>query len=173
MTTFRSPPALGIYGYVDLVINNSLIYIRCLNQLTLDVNIPSIMPVMITANSPIAAQSSAYSITVTFTVPHPATFDLQIDLPSDTNYITAPGTCTPACAVTNFAADGSQVVITVTNPNPNSATIFSATYILSTFKNRRYVGTGTNLNFTTLAASKIITQQSALLSISAPNLLVG
>ena len=116
------------------------------------------MPVAITANNPSAAQSSSYSVTVTYTVPHPAIFDLQIDIPSDTAYVTAPGTCAPGCAVTNFAANGSQVVITINNPNPNLSMIFSTTYVVSAFKNRRYVGTGTSFNFTTMAASQIVTQ---------------
>lgn len=173
MTTFCSPPALGTYNYVNLAITNSLVYIQCLNQLTLDVNIPSTMPVTIIANDPVTAQPSAYSITVTYTVPHPATFDLQIDIPSDTSYITTVGSCTPSCLVKTFNADGSQVIITISNPNPNSATIFSATYVLSSFNNRRFVGSGSSFKFTTISSSKIITQQSALLTINAPNLLIG
>ena len=96
-----------------------------MNQLSIIVNIPSTMPVAITAISPTTAQLSSYNITVTYTVPHPALFYLSIDLPTDTTYVTAVGTCSPGCAVSSFSSNGSSITLSINNPNPNSPTIFT------------------------------------------------
>jgi hypothetical protein len=174
--SFRSPALLNTYYYVNLQINNTVPYIQCLNQLTINVNIPSTMPANIFALTPTTAQQSSYNITITYTVPHPATFYLSVDLPSDTTYVGAVGLCSPNCSVSGFTSNGSQVTLSINNPNPNSDTIFTQSLTVSTFINRRFVGTGTSANITTYVNSSItglITKQSALIAITSPGLLIG
>ena len=174
--TFRSPALLNTYYYVNLQINNTVPYIQCLNQLTINVNISSTMPASIVALTPTTAQQSSYNITLTYTVPHPATFYLSIDLPSDTTYVAAVGLCSPNCSVSGFASNGSQVTLAINNPNPNSTTIFTQTYTVSTFINRRFVAAGASANITTFVnttTAGVITKQSALIAITSPGLLVG
>jgi len=174
--SFRSPSLLNTYYYVNLIINNTVPYIQCLNQLSVNVNIPSTMPVGIVALTPTTAQQSSYNITITYTVPHPGMFYLSIDLPSDTTYVAAVGLCSPNCSVSGFTSNGSQVTLTINNPNANSTIIFTQTYTVSTFVNRRFVAAGTAANISTFISNSttgVITKQSALISITSPGLLIG
>jgi hypothetical protein len=125
MVEFKSPAILNTYNYVNWIINNTVNYIECVNQLSINVNVPSTMPISIVAVVPTTAQPSEYKLTVTYTVPHPALFYLCIDLPADTTYVTAVGTCTPSCSVSSFSSNGSRVTVSINNPNPNSSTIFT------------------------------------------------
>lgn len=118
---------------------------------------------------------SSYTLSLTYTVPHPALFDLVVDIPSDTTYLTTtPGTCTPNCFISSFNSNGSQLTLSITNLFPNSTTIFTASYTIGTLSNRRYISTtGPAFNLTTSVSSSIITKQSTTASITVPSLLTG
>ena len=133
------------------------------------------MPVSITPLNPTASALTTYSLFLSFTIPHPNTFHIQIDLPSDTTFSISNSSCSPNCIITSTNPNNSQVVLSVTNSNPNTTSLFTETYTIGMFNNRRYVGIGSSINVTTyeIISTNIITMSSATVDVSTPNILTG
>ena len=133
------------------------------------------MPMTLTSDNPTVSAVTTFTLTISYTVPHPATFSLQIDIPSDTSFMISNISCSSNCLVSSTIANGSQLTLTITNPNPNSTSLFTETYSIGAFKNRRFVGIGSPVNITTYVASisNVITISSSSVDVTAPNILTG
>ena len=130
------------------------------------------MPARLTPTNSMTGASSGYTIEMTVTVPHPTSFLLIINLPSDISFSTSGASCTGNCSGSitsnNFTSFQFQV------DNNLNTTGHNLTFVLgSTFTNPRAIGRSADWTLTTsnIAPTSIITISTAAPTISLPNLL--
>lgn len=91
----KTPSNIATYSFVKLIVtNNSTGYLSSRNTLFLNVNSVSSMSMQIAPVTSIAGSVSSYTLTLFLTIPHSTSFVVQVDVPSDTSFITSSATCT-------------------------------------------------------------------------------
>lgn len=135
------------------------------------VGVVSSMLGSITALNSVTGASSGYSITLSISVPHPALFYIQVDLPTDVSYSNTGSTCSGDCNGTVQSVGFTSFKINVTYGHPNQTGYDITVSLSSTFTNPRSVGWGLpwNITTTTLSSASAITFQQLSPEIKNPN----
>lgn len=137
----------------------------------INVNAVSQMPVSITPDVSITGSLSAYTITLTLSIPHSLFFNVRVDVASDT-IVQSGLACLSLCS--GIIIGTNSFTATVNNPYPNSVSSQNIDIRVSTLKNSRNIGPGSPWNITTYSiANETISFQSAFPTISIPNSLIG
>lgn len=149
--SFFSPVILRSYPSINLYISkNGTNFISSLNSMPVTVNALSSMPVSISPDVSITGSLSAYTITLTLSIPHSSFFNIRVQVATDTiiqNNMSCLSLCSGVLIGTNsFSA-------TVSNPYPNSISSQNIDIRVSALKNSRNIGPGSPWNITTYTIS--------------------
>lgn len=169
-----TPKNIGTYSYVRLVVsNNSTNYLSSRNSLFLNVDAVNSMSVSITPSLAIAGHTTSYSFLLTLSIPHSTTFIVQIDVPSDSKFLSSGATCTNC---TNSALSTiNESSFSFTADNPTGAAAQTILFRISSFTNRRSVepSVGWGIATKTVSPTNLISYTVANVSISTPNSLTA
>ena len=171
--SIRSPSALGNYNYVTLSVSSgSTLYLQSTTAMFIAVDTVTSMPFSVTPTVDMTGATSGYTIAMTVNIPHPSSFLLIIDLPSDVAFSSAGasclGNCTGTIASNNFTSFQFEVTNNLTTTGHN------LTFILgNTFTNPRAIGLAAQWTFTTsnIAPTSIITISNSAPTLTLPNVL--
>lgn len=144
---------MGSFNYVVLrIYSGSTLYIESSTSMFLYVNSVLSLPITITPDNPTTGALSAYKLILTLSVPHPASFQVQIDLPADVNYTGVGSNCTGNCSSVS-ASNSTSLTVTASNSMPNITSIQISLYLSATFTNARHIGTSLPWKITTKTIS--------------------
>ena len=139
--TLRSYPSIKLY-----IVKNSTSYIVSLNSMPVTVNALSSMTASITPDVSITGLPSAYTITLTLSIPHDSYFNIRVQIPTDTviqNGLSCLSQCSGLLVGTN------SFTATVSNPYANSVSSQNIDIRVGNLKNSRNIGPGSPWNITT------------------------
>ena len=127
------------------------------------------MTVSITPNTPTAGATSSYLFTMFLTIPHGTSFIVQVDVPSDTKYLTSGSTCTNCNASTMSPTVSSFSFVA----NNSGGTASSYSFTISSFTNPRAVGNSSlwGIATKTVSPTNLISYSYAFATIVTPNTL--
>ena len=169
--TLRTPSNMGTYSFVRLIVSNSgTAYLSNRASLFLNVNSVNSMTVFITPNTATAGATSSYTFTMMLTVPHGTSFIVQVDVPSDTTYLTSGSTCTN-CSTSTLSPAASSFSFVATNAGGTAASSYSFT--INSFTNPRAVGSSRlwGIATKTVSPTNLISHSYARAHIVTPNTL--
>ena len=145
--SFISPIILSSYPSIKLyIVKSNISYIVSLNSMPVTVNALTAMPVSITPDVSITGSLSAYTITLTLSIPHNSLFNIKVQVAADTvvqNGISCLSACSGLLVGTN------SFTATVTNPFANSVSSQNIEIKVGSLKNSRNIGPGSPWNITT------------------------
>jgi len=167
---------MGTYDYVIVRITvSSTLYILSNSAMSLAVDSVSSMPVTITPAIPKTGETSAYTIDMTVTVPHPLSFLVRVTLPSDVRFTISGASCTGNCSSTVTSLNSSAFQLTASDSQSGN-TGHNLTFTLAaTFTNPRAMGASSlwSILTATSSPSSTITTSTAAPTITTPNTLTA
>ena len=169
--TLTTPSNIGTYSYVRLIVSNSgTAYLSNRASLFLNVNSVNSMTVYITPNTPTAGATSSYTFTMMLTIPHGTAFVVQVDVPSDTRYLTSGSTCTN-CNTSTMSPAASSFSFVANNAGGTGASSYSFT--VNSFTNPRAKGNSMlwGIATKTVSPNNLISYSYARANIVYPNTL--
>lgn len=167
-----TPSNIGTYSYVQLIISkNATPYLSTRNSLYLNVNAVNSMSITVIPTQPITGKTTSYQFSIFLTIPHSSAFIVQVDVPSDTKFITAGSNCT-SCNASSMSPTNSTTFSFIAN---NSAGSQTYAFTISSFINPRSVGPSLpwGIATKTVSPTNLISYSYANATISEPNTLVA
>lgn len=162
---------MGSYSFVTYTVEKSgLLYINSTEELVFVVDTPAEMLISLTPKDQTVSAVCDYILNITYTVPHPSTFRVVVDLPTDTTFIPSASACTPDCLITGTNPSATQLTLLISN-HPNSSLLVTSSLTLTSLRNRRFVGSLTANITTKTAANSVISVTGCLVKVKYPNLM--
>lgn len=149
--------------------NNGSNYLSTTSALYLNVNSVTSMSLTVTALTSIAGATSNYVLTLVLTIPHNTTFIVQVDVPTDTTFISTNASCTNCIASSLSPTNATTFTFTASNPSGANAT--SIVFTLSSFTNPRSAGSSLpwGVSTKTVSPTNLISYSTASATILNPN----
>lgn len=170
--SIRSPSYVNTFSYVQFTVTKSgTTYMQSLTSMQIQVTTPSTMLATITPSSSLTGATTPYLITIALSIPHNASFLLQIDFATDVQFVNNVTSCAGVCASLNAVSN--TLKVTINNPSPNTITS-TLSLTITSFVNPRTTGAGSVWTFSTFTTLlEPISVQTAFPTVGMTNILTG